>query len=232
MFANACASNREAIYGLLASSPLKQPQMAVSAGSAFMIAPGLLVTAAHGVHLDSIPSRPVHQKFEVIRAPDVGQRMEVATFVAKDPVKDLALLRIDKPRSSSCLGLLKTAVLRGTACGSLGFPLAQVAPASQGLNFNLVERFQGAYVSALVTSADQQGNSLTFYETDSLMYRGSSGCPGFVKSGEVFGMQSHSLVEQQGQGTSPAGAQTRLAISRWVTSMDIVAFAFANGITP
>jgi len=232
MFANACATNREAIYGLLASSPLKPQGVTASNGSAFMVAEGFLITAAHCVHRDTDPSKPLHQKFELIRAPDIGRKMEIATLVAEDIKRDLALLRIDKPRSTACLKMLKVAVPRGTACGSLGFPLAHVAFTTQGISFNLFERFQGANISALVTATDRQGNTFTFYETDSLMYGGSSGCPGFVESGEVFGMHNRSAIDppKQGEKASQTADRTRLAISMWVTSSDVVAFAAAHGV--
>jgi len=230
-FAKACSKNREAIYGLLASSPIKPNGVTASNGSAFMVAPGLLITAAHCIHQETNPTKSIHSKFELIRAPDVGQKMEIATLVAADPAKDLALLRIDGPRSRSSLKLLKAPVAPGTPCGSLGFPLAQVAFTPQGIAFNLVERFQGANVSALAHAADATGNPVTFYETDSLMYGGSSGCPGFLASGGVFGMHNRSVLEapqsQKTVGSTPA--PTRAAISMWVTSMDIVAFVASQG---
>src|SRR5205807_10615014 len=156
---------------------------------------------------------------------------EVATLVAVDDQKDLALLRIAPPRSSVCLKILKTRVPTGTPCGSLGFPLAQVVVTPQGsVNFNLVERFQGANISAFGSEPVGKGNTLRYYETDSLMYGGSSGCPGFTASGAVFGMQSRSVVEAPKAGEKGTAAGTRVAISLWVASMEIIAFAAANGV--
>jgi len=227
-FVKSCAANRRAIYGLLASSPVKPRGANLSNGSAFMVAPGFLIAAAHGVYFDNDPTKPQHQKFEVIRAPDIGQQMETATLVAVDNVKDLALLRIASPRSTPRLKMLKGRVPAGTPCGSLGFPLAQVGVTPQGVvGFNLWERFQGASISRFGTETDNKGNTISFYETDSLMYEGSSGCPGFIASGEVFGMQSRSMMQTAKAG-APAG--TRLAISMWVSSMDIIAFVAANGV--
>jgi len=227
-FVKACAANRRAIYGLLASSPIKPQGTNLSNGSAFMVAPGLLVTAAHSVYFENDPTKPPHKRYELIRAPDVGQQMEIATLVAVDNVKDLALLRIAAPRSTARLKMLKGRVPSGTPCGSLGFPLAQVGVTSQGVvSFNLWERFQGANVSRFGTDTDNNGNTITFYETDSLMYEGSSGCPGFIRSGEVFGVQSRSLVQAPKAG---AAAVTRLAISMWVSSTDIIAFVARNGV--
>ena len=158
--------------------------------------------------------------------------MEIANIVAVDTQKDLALLHIANPRSKACLKILKSPVAIGTPCGSLGFPLAQVGPTPQGISFNLVERFQGANISALVTTKDPNSTDITFYETDSLMYAGSSGCPGFLVSGDVFGMHNRSVLDspQTGQQIGGGAQSTRLAISMWVTSMDIVAFASAHGV--
>jgi S1-C subfamily serine protease len=232
MFATACPSNREAIYGMLATSPVKPQGVTASNGSAFMVAPGILITAAHCVHIETNPNKSVHNKFELIRAPDIGQKMESATLIAFDKKKDLALLKIDEPRSTACLKLLKATVPPGTPCGSLGFPLASVSFNPSGIGFNLIERFQGANISAFVVTTDPIGNKISFYETDSLMYGGSSGCPGFIASGEVFGMHNRSAIGGTGGNPKESGAgnRTRLAISMWVTSMDIVAFASINGV--
>ncbi len=59
------------------------------------------------------------------------------------------------------------------------------------------------------------------------MYEGSSGCPGFIPSGQVFGVQSRSIVQAAKAG---AAAGTRVAISMWVSSVDVIAFAAANGV--
>lgn len=37
-----------------------------------MIAPGIVVSAAHLLHLDSNPSGPRYTRFGVIRAPDIN----------------------------------------------------------------------------------------------------------------------------------------------------------------
>src|ERR1035437_826489 len=188
MFQRACAANRDAIYALLASSSVEPKRMTATNASAFMIAPGYLVTAAHCVHQGSAPRKPLHAKFELIRLPDIGQQMEMATLHAVDDAVDLALLRMSAPRSTACLELLDHVVPRGTSVGSLGFPLAQVLFAPQGMGFNVVERFQSASISAFASAERPVGPPVPFYETDALMYPGSSGCPGFTVSGQVWGV--------------------------------------------
>lgn len=232
MFSKACSQVRESIYGVLGSSQVNKRRINCTNATAFMIAPGVLSTAAHFVHVENNPSKPVHTLFEVIRAPDIGQKMETAQLIAEEPARDIALLRIDNPRSNICISLEAKRVPIGTSCGSYGFPLAQVVFTKTGKMFNLVERFQGASISAFVTHPS--GQQLSYYETDALMYRGSSGCPGFLTNGNIFGMHIRSRVEKA-KGTSSSEkqigqAETRLAISIWVPSMDIINFAKAHGI--
>ncbi len=235
MFRNVCLAIREAVYGLVGVSQVGPGQVNWSAGTAFMIAPGCLATAAHGVHVRNDPTQPVHTSLEVIRAPDVGQQMERLVFIAEDVERDVALLRLDNPRSTACLTLNTNPAPIGAACGSLGFPLAQVAFTQAGRAFNLAERFQGAYISAFYRQQNPSGRILGFYETDALMYSGSSGCPGFQANAEVFGMHVASIVQrvQSGQeGGQQALPQPdhRLAISLWVPSEEIVSFATSSGV--
>ena len=126
MFTAACASNREAIYGVLGTTITPPNKCDVKNGTAFMIAPGVLATAAHFVHVANDPRRPTHQTLEAIRAPDIGQQMENASLIAEDKEVDIALLRIASPRSTACLTLMATQASPGADCGSLGFPLAIV----------------------------------------------------------------------------------------------------------
>jgi len=190
-----------------------------------MIAPGIVVSTAHLLHLDSNPSRPRHTRFGVIRAPDIGQSLERAQIIAEESVKDIALLQIENPRSNHCVTLAPNILQIGTSCGSLGFPLGYV----DRRGFHLLLRFQGAYISAFNTERHSSGQSISYYETDALMYKGSSGCPGFITNANVFGLHNKSRVEMSGS-ESPRQTE-RFAISLWVPSTDIIAFARANGVT-
>jgi Trypsin-like peptidase domain len=97
-----------------------------------MIAPGVLITAAHLLHVESDVTRAVHTLFEVIGAPEIGQKMEPATLIAEDSQRDIALLRLQSPRSLSCVRLETSMVPIGTICGSLGFPLAAIVSSPTG----------------------------------------------------------------------------------------------------
>jgi len=235
MFRKTCYRIREAVYGFSGRTQLSSNQINCSIGTAFMIAPGVIVTAAHLIHLENNLSLNRHQLFEGIRAPDIGQPMETVTFIAEDVFRDIAFLRLENPRSDNCVKMESKIVRIGTNCGSLGFPLGSVRFSEGHRNFTFVERFQGANISAFVTTSNESGRHHSFYETDSLMYRGSSGCPGFLRNSEVFGMHTRSIVEPRRENSGASSniqrqRGTRLAISLWVPSMDIIAFAEENGI--
>jgi hypothetical protein len=104
--------------------------------------------------------------------------------------------------------------------------------------YALNERFQGSFISSYVKSFKEPANGIDsdFYETDSLMYNGSSGCPGFMADSKVIGMQSRSLLA----GASPKNNKKQngvqvpsnlLSISMWIPSPEIIKFAQNNGVT-
>ena len=234
MFAQACTTMRSSVYGLMSVSPLGPSQAVATTGTAFMIAPGVLITAAHLLHAEGDVTRSVHALFEVISAPDIGRTMERATLVAEDPQRDTALLRLQSPRSARSVTLETSQVPIGTSCGSLGFPLATIVSSSKGPSLSIAERFQGANISAFHAHPNHSGEQLDYYETDTTMYGGSSGCPGFLIGGKVFGMHIASVLARgTGAETVPpvnGGAQVdRVGISIWVSAREIAIFARANG---
>ena len=227
MFREACMQNSGGVYGTL-SSTLKGNEKTWCNGTGFMIAPGILAMASHCLHVQNNNTNPRHKRFDVICTSDIGQSLENAFLIEEDCIRDLALLKIDKPRSTTCLHLESNLVDRGTACGSLGFPLSTTEFLSTGIEFNLVERFQSAYISASINETLSSGRILSTYETNNFMYAGASGCPGFLVNGNVFGM----LVGTRVNSNTINGKQSmeQVAISLWVPSMDIISFAKNNGI--
>jgi hypothetical protein len=217
MFEKALAENREAIYAILASSSLPPGAATPSGGTAFMIAPGMLVTAASCVSGGSDPGNLSCSELSLVRAPDIGRGTERATVVCLDRGKGLALLRIDVPRSAAFLKILDAPVPIGTQCAYSGFPRISMDPAPRP-GASLIEMFQGASVSSFVSTAGQGGEVVSYYVTDAPLVGDASGCPGFVPSGEVFGM----LYCLPGD--------IRSAVPSWVPSMDIVSFARGNGV--
>jgi hypothetical protein len=143
-------------------------------------------------------------------------------------------LRVGDARSTASVGFVCDVVPTGTSCGSLGFPLATVVFGTKGRTFNLVERFQSSSISAYKAQIGPSGRALTLYETDALMYGGSSGCPGFLTDGTVFGVHVASIVDQtvaRANAAQPGGNANRLAISIWVPAADVRDFAQANGVS-
>src|SRR5574340_273424 len=164
MFADACRWIRECVYGLNGLSQVAPNQVNGTNSTGFMIAPGIIATAAHFCHIENDPTKPTHTTFEVIRSPDIGQKMETASLIAQDTSRDVALLRINTPRSDACIRFTEHQISTGEAVGSLGFPLAQIVFLPQGRAFNLVERFQSASISAYGTMTDPTGRELHYYE--------------------------------------------------------------------
>jgi S1-C subfamily serine protease len=230
MFSKASKKIRESTYGFLGSSIIAEngPQKTINVtnGTAFMVASGYLITAAHSVHQESKPDKPVHQTFEIIRTPDIGQKMERAIFVAEDPIHDIALLEIENPKNTSCVKLEKTIISRGKSCGFLGFPLANVIFMPNERQFALFERFQGAQISNYMTYDKDRPNERTFYEVDSMMYSGSSGCPAFTTDAKVVGMQVASVMQKRKEDDQTE----RVAISLVVPSIEILAFLKSQNI--
>jgi hypothetical protein len=224
LFQTACKTLRESIYGVLCQTPLGDNKVNFGNGTAFMIAPGICATAAHVLHVEGNKTKPIHQQIELIRTPDIGKQMSLGKLIAEDIERDLALVEIINPTSIASVNLYQSKIDNGINCGSLGFPLASVIPVNNQIGFNLIERFQGAYISAFRKNS-QNPDALDFYETDSLMYGGSSGCPGFTTEEKIFGMHVSTVTDGVTNSNS-----ARLAISLWVPSMDIIKFAGENGI--
>jgi S1-C subfamily serine protease len=227
MFKQASSNIRESIYGVLCNSPLPGNQVNWGNGTAFMIAPGICVTAAHVLHVEGDRLKPIHKNIEVIRSPDIGKQMTRARFIAEDKDRDLALIEIINPSNSSVVTLYNSKIESGTTCGSLGFPLATINMINNQAAFSIVERFQGSHISSFQRFAFPNNVFLDMYETDAVVYGGSSGCPGFTPDGNVFGMVIGTATETANDSTANSA---RLSISRWVPSMDIIAFAKANGV--
>lgn len=230
MFRKACGFVREGVYGFSGASVVSregnQVQVNTTNGTAFKVAPGYLVTAAHAIHQNNDKSKPRHDIVELIRVPDIGSKMMKAAVIDEDLGRDLALLKLENDDNGMPLSLLTDEVTRGTSCGFLGFPLAKVHFKQDGnRHFDLHERFQGAYISGVFDFPVPDEVS-RIYEIDSLMYPGSSGCPAFDVDGIVMGMQIASMMQKQSEGNH----SERIAISLVVPSTQIVEFLKKNNV--
>ena len=227
MFVKECKKIRKALYGIRAITQ-DGNNISWSNGTGFMVSPGIVITAGHLIHVGNDFSKPIHKVFHVINALDIGKQLTEAELVGEDSKRDIAILRVRKPSHNECVLLNKQVVEVGTECGSLGFPLSEVSidQVNKRLNFNLFERFQGANISAISRNVES-GKDYFFYETDSLMYRASSGCPGFTIGAVVFGMHTRSIIDK---GGNPEKEGVRVSISLWVPSKDIIDFVQSKDI--
>jgi len=113
----------------------------------------------------------------------------------------------------------------------------------QHVAFTLIERFQGSYISSRRPELLSDGRLANIVETDGLMYGGSSGCPGFTTDGRVWGLHFATITENVHATPAPQNPQARteqlpeipssgarLAISLWVSSTEIRAFAARCGV--
>jgi S1-C subfamily serine protease len=226
MFSGATAQIRESLYGIWARTR-DGDTMHHSTGTGFMVAPGYIVTNAHVLRRRGFDA--LHSELLTIRSPDVGMNCEVASLVAEDRDRDIAILRIDEPRSFRCVTLEKGLVPSGTSVGSLGFPLSAIQHREEGDVYNLIERFQGAYVSALFTD-NVAGRQIKWYEVDREMYEGSSGCPGYLTDGKVVAVNCKVRREEDEDESVPLEKRPRLEISLWIPSTDVIQFARAHGV--
>lgn len=228
MFQAACRSIRESLYCCIGLTHRQQgEQLTASAGTAtgFMISPGVLVTAAHFLHVKNDPVRPRHTQFEVVRARNIGQQPpEAAEFIAEDASLDIGLLKVINARNNDCVTLEENEVSQGLWCGFLGYPVVALSLQKTGAGrLVAAERFQGAFLSTVNLQA---GQAIHRYEMDHDMYAGSSGCPGFRPDGVVIGMQLASPVQPV-----PGGSAAKLlSISFLVPSADLLRFARTTGM--
>ena len=213
MFQKACSQLSSSIFGVRAGVN-NQGQITYSLGSGFLIAPNIIATTAHGMR--DLATGAHHNFFEVICSVDIGKTPVPAQLIFQDPTTDVAFLRIMGGNYSNSVSIKNDFVNKGTMIGTLGFPLSEM---TNGI-WILKERFQHGFVSGYFPH-NFYGHMITFYETDNLMYSGSSGCPAFTSDGSVIGMQCGNLNSKQGN---------QLSISIVATAASIMDLAVANGL--
>src|SRR5271163_4082908 len=112
----------------------------------------------------------------------------MATVIAADVESDIALLRLENPRTGTCVTFAMDTLRPGTGVGAIGYPLVNPKEILTRKAVPLL-RFQGGHISAVYGKKDPSADRQVWYhETDVLMYESSSGCPGFLMDGKVFGM--------------------------------------------
>lgn len=224
MFQTVCKRIREPLFGIKTSTDLENNQINFGNGTGFLIAENVIVTASHVIHRAGNVNEPIHGIIQVIRAPEVGNQMTNVEVLADFPQIDIAFLKADIDASIAPVKLLTEKKERGEQVGFLGFPLAGMMTVNQKLVFSLTERFQSGFISAVYAEV-RGGRTTELYETDSSMYSGSSGCPGFDINGDVFGVH----VATKGD-RNQKGENARLSIAIQIASTEIIRLAEASGI--
>ncbi len=121
------------VYGVKCSTSIAANRANISTSTGFMISPGVLATVSHGVHVENNFSKAVHQNFEVICARDIGQKTELAQFIAEDTDKDIALLRVTSPRSTQSVVLAPDILGHRNKLRFLGFSAFFCKPAKRAI---------------------------------------------------------------------------------------------------
>jgi S1-C subfamily serine protease len=223
MFSDGCKQVLGSVYALIGWSKGGD----VNCGTSFMIAPGILATAAHVTYKNRGDSEALQDAIRVIAASEIDgkQAMESATVVAIDAEYDIALLKIENPRVKSFVTFATDPLPAGTDAGALGFPLMNPKAIMAGAAVPML-RFQGGHVSvSYAKPSPTSGRQLAYHETDMPMYQGSSGCPGFLEDGRVFGMHVAELHEGDENGNPK-----QRAFSLWLPASIIISFARDNEI--
>ena len=168
-------------------------------GSGFVIAPGLVATAAHVV--DGASS--------ISLAPEGGSTVD-ATVVGSDSGEDLALLRAD--------GALKAKALRfhsgsdmpiGRDVIALGYPLGLPFTATRGA------------ITGQGRDMDIEGTAYTgLFQTDAAVNPGNSGGAIINQAGDVVGVVVAGDEESAGIGFGVPVSKARPVLGGWVKSPD------------
>jgi len=230
LFERVYSEIRKSLYGIRCYSTIEEIKQQNANGTAFMVAPTILATAAHTLHIRDQKHKKGkrHKTIEVFWALDPKRETLPVEVLAVDLVRDLALLKIDNPNSNDHVTLEINDVPIAAPCASLGFPFAESGLRSCAHPFrDFQERFQAGYVSSLYQKFHESGRYLLVYDIDILMYWGSSGTPVFLENGNVFGMFVESFTFES---KKVPDYDERSTFSSCVPSSEIVAFANQNGI--
>jgi len=215
MFKKACENIRESIYLIDGSRTVRRGadkyETSDSCGTAFLVSPGYLVSVAHVTHKNNSRKEPQNTKFQIIRGPELGNPMEIATLVAKHPTDDISIFKIKEKENQKPIKFNLSEIRRGESCGILGFPLTSVTYSNEQKTLGAIERFQGGHIS---------GFNDGIYELDIPTYGGSSGCPCFGVDGGVIGMQFATLHMKNDKGEKGE----HLSISAVIPAERIISF--------
>jgi len=220
MFANACVLLQPAVYSVCVTSATDRGENAVSLGTGFMIAPGVLVTVAH-----LLARHAPNKDCEVqVCQPRSGADLPYtqARVWAQDASRELLLLETEP--TAAVAHLMLAAVPSGTSCGVLGYPHSQLRwpeGPQKAIGVSAQIRFRAVHIAAAYPqrlALDQP--VFAGYELDTTVFLGTSGAPVFLTDGRVLGMVYG--------GDAPQKPDTAVVVA----ASEIAAFAREHGIEP
>lgn len=163
-----------------------------NAGTGFLIAPDLVVTAAHVV-----------DKAAAVALSD-GHQTVLGQVIGIDTGTDVALVRASRAFPGHVFKLAATQPGPGTPVGFIGYPQDGPLGLSQGA------------VTAVDGSLEVQGQPRTgLLQTDALIHPGYSGAPLLSPRGTVVGLADATNVSNPKISYAVAGAAARPLISAW-----------------
>ncbi|MGG6262914.1 S1C family serine protease [Leptolyngbya sp. AN03gr2] len=149
----------------------------VDSGTAFVVKNGYVLTSAH-----------VAQNGRVRFFDQTGTAVK-AQFIGSNRITDVALFRLNNPKSFSPLQLGDSSMaLVGEAVIALGMPMNQDFTATSGI------------LSAKNRVIDPQNSQVLFLQTDAAINPGSSGGPLLNAQGEVIGINTAMVSDAQNIG--------------------------------
>lgn len=174
-------------------------------GSGFLIAPDLVVTAAHMVRDASAISIAF------------GRTSVNATVLGTNDIADIALVRTENPVQGHQFQLRKTEPPIGTDVAALGFPLGRPFTLTKGT------------VSALDAEQDIGSRVLrNLIQTDAAINHGNSGGPLITQDGQVSGVvvtiEIEENVRAEGIAYAVTAPRVAAAVKEWQTRSVPVAF--------
>jgi S1-C subfamily serine protease len=199
------AGVRPAVHSVWGSRPVLDGLTAFTpVGTAFTVAVdsggALLLSNAHvAADVDGLPWR----RLSVLVSTDTTQVLYVASLVAVDTARDLALLRIPDT-AAVAVEWAAERVAMGTPVATIGYGLPEggivdTTGSQVKTRFTAPRRFSAGYSSSYRTleAGDPSTNIL---EVDLFLYPGMSGGPTFGRDGRVIGVNQG--VRELGAGTT------------------------------
>lgn len=200
-----------------------------SAGTAFLVTPRHLVTAGHVLHPRGEFIRPVHQHAFVIPASRLTAIPRATQIIAIDEVKDLGLLRLDKPLSVKPLQLARAACRPASMIGAVTFEGSIASWGKSGPRHELKRRDVAGSVLDVIEYVDDLVPLSTWLRSDLNISGGASGAAGIAADGTVVGVHAKT-IDYLDPTTTPPPREGLRSTALWVPVELVREFLAANNV--